>query len=89
MEHRITQAGLVSSYRQWGLDPSISPEQIKEKLLGVSQQGRSSDGKVQHRWEFIFDGKECAIWDFKGVRWSAYGPREAFEVLGFTVAWED
>lgn len=71
------------SSKQHSLNPSLTVEDIASKLPGIQDQGRSGDGKCTHTWEFFADGKECSIWDYKGARWSAWGPREVFEELGF------
>lgn len=75
--------GTISSYKMWSLDPTLTMNDIKAKLSGVVNLGRSGDGKSTNTWKFIADGKECSIWDYKGVRWSGYGPKEVFVELGF------
>lgn len=37
---------------------------------------RDDPWKVTHSWGFAIDGEACGIWDFKGHRWSTYGPVE-------------
>lgn len=75
----------VSSHKMWSLDSSLTPRDISAALRRKIRQQPRTDSKVKHRWEFLVDGVECAIWDYYGTRWSAYGPREAFEKLGLTV----
>ena len=36
--------------------------------------GPSFDGKVTIQWDFTVDGVPCSIWDYRGVRWSTWGP---------------
>lgn len=74
------------SGKDWSLDGSLRPADI-DRILGQGKQYRVSDdpGKVKFSWRFLVDGKECAIWDYKGVRWSAFGPKECFQALGFIV----
>lgn len=76
----------IPSHKQWGLSDTLTPKDISYFLKRkVRQEPRSSDGKVKHCWDFTVDGQECSIWDYYGVRWSAYGPREAFDKLGLRV----
>lgn len=75
----------VESYLQHRLHPRLTVEQIQAALPGIEDEGASWDGKVKHHWEFIADDQRCAVWDMRGLRWSAYGPREAFAALGFEV----
>jgi hypothetical protein len=82
MSYRPT-GEFVQSYKQWALDPSISVRAINKALTGIEDKGRSSDGKCTHHWDFVADDKHvCSIWDYKGARWSAFGPREVFEAMG-------
>ena len=74
------------SSKQWSLDRNLSVKDIQQKLgAEVTNLGVSGDGKVKNEWRFTVDGKKCAIWDYKGARWSAFGPKEAFEKLGLDV----
>jgi hypothetical protein len=45
--------------------------------LGGSE-GPSADGKVRYRWRFRVGDDVCAIWDYRGVRWSYFGPSKIF-----------
>lgn len=74
----------VASHKMWSLDSSLTPRQISAILQNKVPKTPGCH-KVKHRWEFLVNGKECAIWDYHDVRWSAYGPREAFEKLGLKV----
>lgn len=73
----------VSGGKDWSLNGQLSVRNINSLLGGkVKDIGVSADGKSTHEWMFYADGKPCQIWDYKGVRWSASGPREVFEELG-------
>lgn len=41
----------------------------------------SSDGKVTLEWSFKADGHHCGIWDYRGARFSTYGPNYIFKAL--------
>lgn len=80
-----------SSSKNWSLDDNLRPVDI-DKILGEGKAAagkafRSADDpdKVRHSWRFVVNGKECAIWDYHGVRWSGFGPKECFEALGIKV----
>ena len=75
----------IESYIQHRLHPGITVEQIEAALPGIRDEGESWDKKVAHHWAFIADGQECAVWDMRGLRWSAYGPPEVFAALGLEV----
>lgn len=80
-----------SSGKDWSLDDTLRPGDI-DKILG---QGSAAKGKVfrcaddtskvKFSWRFVVDGKECAIWDYHGTRWSGFGPKECFEALGIRI----
>lgn len=70
----------MASHRQGRLSSAITARAISARL-GMPSKGASGDGKATHDWQFVFDGNECAIWDYKGTRWSYYGPRAVFESL--------
>ena len=79
----------TKSWKQWSLDPDLTPEQIDAALPGVLDQGGTEDGKVSHTWDFFADDRPCSIWDYRGRLWSAFGPREVFEQLGLTIVGEE
>ena len=70
-----------SSHKQHSLNPRLSRLDIQTKLGSNVTEDQPGD-KVNHEWRFYADGAECAIWDYKGTKWSAYGPWEVFEKLG-------
>jgi len=81
----------VGTGKDWSLDESLRPGDI-DKILGEGsaakgKEYRCSDDpqKVKYSWAFEVDGKHCAIWDYKGTRWSGYGPKECFQALGIKV----
>lgn len=81
-------SSFTESWKQWGLDPNITPEQIDAALPGVERQEESDDGKVTLAWDWFADDRPCSLWDYRGKRWSAFGPREVFEQLGLTIVEE-
>jgi len=84
----------MPSSKWFSLPEDITPEHISE-LTGATARP-SKDGKCVFQWDFFAakyierksDGElvqiafPCAIWDYKGSRWSAYGPREVFVAMG-------
>ena len=70
----------ISSHKTGSLDESISVGDIN-RALGNKIKASSGD-KSRYHWEFLIDGDECAIWDYKGSRWSTYGPASAFAKIG-------
>lgn len=78
---RITApASWISSHRTGSLDESLSVGDIN-RALGNKIKATSGD-KSRYQWDFLVDGVECAIWDYKGSRWSTYGPASAFAKIG-------
>ena len=74
------------------LRPDLTVEDIQSALdslahrhIPVPDLGPSTDGKATHQWCFYADGHEkaCVIWDYRGERWSAFGPRDVYEELGW------
>lgn len=72
-----------STHKMWSLDPKLSVPDINKLLGGVviCEKG-SDDGKCRYTWNFYANGQPCGIWDYKGFRWSGYGPEEVFKHLG-------
>lgn len=88
---RITS--YMPSHKQFSLAADIPPDRITE-LTGADPKP-SKDGKCKFQWHFFaskwFEGEggqltevvlPCCIWDYKGSRWSAYGPADAFREMG-------
>lgn len=65
------------SHKTGSLSEMLTVSDIKEKL-GFGANRDDDTSKVKHSWSFTVNGKQCAIWDYKGSRWSTFGPREAF-----------
>lgn len=61
-----------SSFKTGSLNSSLRPEDIN-RVLGFEAEA-GDPRKVQYEWNFTIDGVNCAIWDYKGVRWSTFGP---------------
>ncbi len=54
------------------------------KTLGFGPNRYSElegDGKVTLEWIFELDGSRCAIWDYKGARWSCSGDHDKLAKL--------
>jgi hypothetical protein len=96
MKREFDITDYMPSHKQHSLNPDITPEQLIEKLgkPAVHREGNDYEsGGEKVTWEWRFFAREwregegftavhpCAIWDFKGSRWSAFGPREVFEQL--------
>jgi hypothetical protein len=62
------------------LSAAITPEQI-DAALGLGTSTPCDGGKTDLEWSFTADGYPCGIWDYKGRRWSTYGPRWVFVAL--------
>jgi hypothetical protein len=77
----IKQAEISGSHKTGRLNAALSKKEI-DKALGGKVKTTDDDGdKVLWYWGFTVDGVECAIWDYKGARWSTYGPAEKFKQL--------
>jgi hypothetical protein len=86
--------GYVPSHRQHRLPESLTVEQITIATKSEPKLG-STDGKCDHTWTFYAQENfadvpiVCQIWDYKGSRWSAFGPREVFESIGLLPKTDD
>lgn len=71
--------------RQGGLSSALSAQAITDRLgFGpnvVNSTHPSGDGKVTQQWQWRYNGRTYAIWDYKGSRWSCYGDLRHFESL--------
>lgn len=47
-----------------------------ERVLGFPANVEDDPIKVTHSWGFEVDEVRCGIWDFRGDKFSYYGPRE-------------
>ena len=70
---------MTSGYHKTGSLPDIYTVPRLTKILGLTHlpENPFSYGKVQYEWTFKIDDHECAIWDWKGVRWSCFGDASA------------
>lgn len=85
MKLDIVPVGHVSSHKT-GSIAGLTKEEIVRRL-GFEPNVADDADKVEHSWAFTVQGKECAVWDWKGSHrlrsWSAYGPTEVMrEVFG-------
>jgi hypothetical protein len=69
-----------STSRMGSLSPGLTVHQISTRL-GVNPTLGSADGKVSYRWQFTVNGELCAVWDYKGARWSYYGPKNTMAAV--------
>ena len=63
--------------RTGNLSSQLTYETIVAKL-GFEPNVKEDKTKVTHSWSFEVDGVHCAIWDYRGIPWSTFGPREKF-----------
>lgn len=70
----------ISTHKTGSLDESVTVGEINRALQGKIKSG--SGDKSRYDWQFLVDGEACGIWDYKGARWSTYGPASAFEKIG-------
>lgn len=83
----ITPLGFYIGSDQTGrLDPTTSASSITKITGGRKPLGPSWDGKVAKYWAFLVerpDGTrhECAVWDYRGAKWSTSGPDDVFAYL--------
>lgn len=68
------------SFRMGTLNGALTVTDINN-VLGFEPNIDDDPSKVKYSWGFEADGVHCGIWDYKGVRWSTYGPKEIFEKL--------
>lgn len=67
---------------QWDLQDELKASDIKKMLGGLKGVEGGDPDKCRIEWYFSVDGEKASIWDWKGA-WAAFGPRQAFEKLGF------
>lgn len=74
---KIEPTRIDGSCRQGGLDVSY------ETIVSVLGEPNADDDpdKVTYSWAYLVDGEEVAIWDYKGIRWSYYGPHHIMDQL--------
>jgi hypothetical protein len=60
----------------------ISKEQIFAALPDATFRDKpAADKKVTMEWAFLANGQLCGIWDYRGIRFSTYGPAQIFKTL--------
>lgn len=69
----------VGGPRTGGLPDTLTVQQIVAVLGEPNVQ--DDPYKVTHSWGFTIDGEPAAIWDYKGSRWSTYGPNAKIRQL--------
>jgi hypothetical protein len=67
-------------YAQGSIDCRYTVREITQ-VLGFGPNVQDDPVKVKHSWGFTADGQPCGIWDYKGGRWSTFGPKEIFDEL--------
>lgn len=68
---------LGGTHRQGNLDV---PYDTIVSVLGEPNVDDDPD-KVTCSWSYLVDGEHVAIWDYKGWRWSYYGPHHIMDQL--------
>jgi hypothetical protein len=69
-----------STGREGALSPSLTVAQISARL-GFNPVTGSGDNKVRYRWQFTVNGELCAVWDYKGARWSYCGSKATMRAV--------
>jgi hypothetical protein len=67
--------------REGRLSSRLTVEHISVVLGFTPDRADCSDGKINHEWLFVADRAQCAIWDYRNVRWSCSGPASCFRAL--------
>jgi hypothetical protein len=73
----VNQSGDFCTHR---ISEKYTPEDIV-RTLGFESNVYDDPFKVKYSWGFTVDGIRCGIWDYKGSRWSFFGPKEIAEKL--------
>jgi hypothetical protein len=61
------------------LSPHLTAAEITA-ILGFTP-GHGDPQKCTAEWQFSVDGEQCAVWDYRGARWSAFGPPAALRAV--------
>ena len=67
-------------HRTGSIDSAYTVRDIN-RILGFRPNVQDDPSKVKHSWGFKADGQPCGVWDYKGGRWSVFGPKEVFDTL--------
>lgn len=70
----------AGEHRTGGIDSRYTVPQIN-RILGFKPNIQDDPVKVKYSWGFTVDGVPCGIWDYRGSRWSVFGPQEVFDSL--------
>ena len=49
------------------------------RILGFAANCSDDPDKVQNSWGFTVDGVRCGVWDYKGFKFSTFGPADALK----------
>ena len=77
---KIVPVNRPGDHRSCSVSSDYTVEEIT-KILGFAPNVKDDPFKVKNSWGFKVDGVQCGIWDYKGSRWSFFGPREIAEKL--------
>lgn len=72
----ITPYNRAGASKTGSLSDRLTVADITAKL-GFGPNVADDPDKVTASWGFKVDGEWCGIWDYKGWRWSTWGPRSA------------
>ena len=77
---KIVPFNQPGAYCMGNIDEGYTVKEIN-KILGFEPNVQDDPDKVKYSWGFKVDGQPCGIWDYKGSRWSTYGPKIVFSIL--------
>ena len=77
---KILPLNEVGPHRTGSINPNYTVEDIN-RILGFAPNVQDDPDKVENSWGFTVNGVQCGIWDYKGARWSTFGPKEVFNKL--------
>lgn len=85
----VVPKAVHGTHKTGSIPSQVTPEMITTLLgFGPDPDGNDGDGKVTMWWSFTVDGHDCAIWDYKGDRWSVYDPHSALLPLILAEGWK-
>lgn len=79
-QERPVPLNFAGPHKTGELPEDITPERIAD-VLGFAPNIDDDPSKVKFSWGFTYKGEQCGIWDYKGSRWSTYGPHWVFAEL--------
>lgn len=71
----------ICSHKTGSLPSKLSKKQITDRLGVEPDTEGSADGKVTSQWNFFVNGQPCAIWDYKGSKWSTFDPDNVLKLV--------